>query len=555
MKNRTLKLILFAAMLLLTGSACGSSPAPTPTPLPSFEGQQLPTENGELFAASGACASCHSNLTDEGGSDVSMDVDWRAAMMANAARDPYWQASVRLQVADYPHLADVIEEKCATCHTPMAHVTAREAGEGSPLLDDGFLQADHELHTLAMDGVSCSVCHQIEEDNLGTPDSFSGRFSVDTERPVGERLIYGPFPSTEDPAQVMQDVSGYRPVEAAHTGRSELCAACHTLYTPYVDGDGEIAGTFPEQVPYLEWQHSDYEGVEGCQDCHMPPADGAVPLASMGGGPPRSPFSRHLFIGGNAYMLKMLQAFGEEIGVTASSEHFQRKLDQTMVQLQDRSAALTVGEAALSEGQLTLAVSVETKAGHKVPTGFPSRRAWLHVTVEDADGNIVFESGGYNADGSILGNANDAEAGAYEPHYAAIEAPDQVQIYETILEDVSGEITTGLLAAKGYRKDNRLLPSGFDKTTADADFGVYGAALDDEDFAGGGDTTRYAIALDDAEGPLSVEVELLYQSISFRWAENLRAYEAPEAKRFIRYYEAVPNEPVVMATATIRVGE
>jgi hypothetical protein len=525
-----------------------------PHPWPSFEGQSLPTEQGELFSASGACASCHSNLVDEADNDVSMDVDWRGAMMANAARDPYWQASVRLQVLDYPHLKAVIEEKCATCHTPMAHVTAMSAGEESPLLNGGFLQDDHEHHTLAIDGVSCTLCHQIEEKNLRTAESFSGNFSVDVERPMGERLIYGPFPPAEEPAAVMQDVSGFRPVEGLQTARSELCASCHTLYTPYVDADGEIAGTFPEQVPYLEWQHSTYAETQACQDCHMPPAEGEVPLASIGGGPPRSPFGRHLFIGGNTYVLKLLRAFGAEMGATASSEHFQRKIDQTLDQLQNRAATLTIDEAALSDDQLTLAVTTENRTGHKLPTGFPSRRAWLHVSVRDADGGLVFESGAVNADGSIVGNSNDVDAGTYEPHYAEIDSREQVQIYEAILQDVEENVTTGLLAASGYAKDNRLLPAGFDKANAGKDFAVYGRALDDEGFAGGGDTLRYVISLEGAPQPLAVTVELLFQSISYRWAENMRGYDATEPSRFLDYYDAVPNEPVVLDRSTVSVG-
>jgi hypothetical protein len=154
-----------------------------------------------------------------------------------------------------------------------------------------------------------------------------------------------------------------------------------------------------------------------------------------------------------------------------------------------------------------------------------------------------------------VGNDNDADAAAYEPHYTEINSPDQVQIYEAILEDVGGNVTTGLLAAKGYRKDNRLLPSGFDKTTAGDDFGVHGPALDDADFGGGGDTVRYALPLDGAAQPLSVSVRLLYQAIGHRWAENVRPYDAPETNRFLRYYDAVPNEPVEMAAVEVTVGQ
>jgi hypothetical protein len=514
----------------------------------------LPTEQGELFAASGACAQCHNSLVDEAGEDVSNDTDWRATMMANAARDPYWQASVRVQVIDYPHLQALIEDKCATCHTPMARFTASAAGQQGHLFDDGFLEENHEHHTLAIDGVSCTLCHQIEEKDLGTPESFSGGFSIDTERPPGERLIYGPFPALPGPSSTMQNVSGYRPTQGPQTTRSELCASCHTLYTPYVDTEGQVAGNFPEQVPYLEWQHSEYRDTHACQDCHMPPARGSVRIASTGGGPPRSPFAQHHFVGGNAYVLALLREFGLEMGVTASEEHFQRKIDQTLAQLQERTATLTIDEPQMSDGKLTMAVTVQNLAGHKVPSGFPSRRTWLHVTVKDANGGLIFESGAVDPNGSIAGNGNDGAAHAYEPHYAKIDSPDQVQIYEAILEDVEGNVTTGLLAAKGYLKDNRLLPSGFDKATAGVDIAVHGEAAADGDFDGGGDTTLYSIALEDAQLPLEVTVELLHQSIGFRWGENLRAYEATEVAQFLTFYDVTPNEPEVIAAATASVG-
>jgi hypothetical protein len=537
-----------------------SGPTPTaapgePTPLPAYEAPPLPTERSTFFAASGVCASCHNNLTDEAGNDVSIDTNWRPSMMANASRDPYWRASVRSEVIDHPQLKSVIEDKCATCHTSMARFTAVVSGTESALLDGGFMDPDHPYHTFAIDGVSCTLCHQIEEEGLGDAESFSGNFSIDAERPRGERLIYGPFPPVEEPATLMQDVSGFLPVEGPQTLRSELCATCHTLYTPYVDEEGEVAGTFPEQVPYLEWQHSDYSEDTSCQDCHMPPAEGAVDIASTGGGPPRSPFAQHLFIGGNTYVLKMLWTFGEEIGVTASSDHFAQKVEQTMTQLQDRTATVSVENVSVADSALTFDVAVQAQTGHKFPTGFPARRAWLHVTVADSEGTVVFESGAVAPDGAIAGNDNDADPAAYEPHHEEITAEDQVQIYEPILEDVSGEVTTGLLQAMGYRKDSRLLPSGFDKGSAGEDFAVYGGAVEDDDFEAGGDTVRYRVDLGDAQGELTMTIELLYQSISYRWAENLRRHEdVAEVAHFLDRYDALPNQPVVVAEATATAG-
>ena len=103
--------------------------------------------------------------------------------------------------------------------------------------------------------------------------------------------------------------------------------------------------------------------------------------------------------------------------------------------------------------------------------------------------------------------------------------------------DYAGRPTTGLLFGSHYLKDNRLLPKGFDKARADAEIQVVGGAREDARFQGGGDVTAYSVAVPAGASGLTVSAELLYQSIGYRWAQNLRGYEAPEPKRFLAYYE------------------
>lgn len=508
----------------------------------------------DLFTTAGACVSCHTQMTDVDGTDVSIDAWWASTMMANAAIDPYWQASVRFESQVNPHLKSVIEDKCATCHTPMAHFAAMQGGEETVLFDGGWLNPAHELHALAVDGVSCTLCHQIEPDNLGEPESFSGEYVIDTELPAGERPAYSRFEVDDAGRQVMQAASGYVPLVGEHTTSAELCAACHTLYTPYVDDTGEVAGTFPEQTPYLEWQQSNYSGAVPCQTCHMPPANGPV-VTSITGGQPRSPFATHEFVGGNAYMMGIFQAYGDELNVAASAEQFAATEQRTLDQLQREAAALGIEQAGLSESHLTAIVSVAPKTGHKFPSGFPSRRAWLHVTLSDASGEVVFESGAWTDEGQVVGDDHDADMTQFEPHYALIRSADEVQIYESVLGDVNGEVTNTLLRAAGYLKDNRLLPAGFDKANAHEDTAVSGAAADDGDFLGGGDRVIYAIPLNGAEGPYTLEVELLYQTISFNWAHKFDSdADLPETARFREYYNERPNLPVVVASTSVEVS-
>ena len=115
----------------------------------------------------------------------------------------------------------------------------------------------------------------------------------------------------------------------------------------------------------------------------------------------------------------------------------------TIDNLQTSAARVSVERAEVSNNRLVAEIRVENLTGHKLPTGYPSRRAWLHLTVRDRNGRVVFESGAIEPRGSIAGNDNDANAREVEPHYAGISEPDQVQIYESVMRDSSGTPTTG----------------------------------------------------------------------------------------------------------------
>jgi hypothetical protein len=545
------------------------TPVPTPTlavtgaqitpmlemPQPAaFEGLDLPTERGEFFATAGVCTNCHTKNIDGEGHDVSIDSFWRGTMMANSARDPYWQASVRGETLAHPELDSVIQDTCTTCHTPMARTTRKFEGGVGEALDNGFLDPENELHALGIDGTSCTLCHQIEADKLGEHESFEGGYVIDEALPTGERLNHGPYDVAEDFANIMQSTSGYIPQQGAHIQTSEKCATCHTLFTPTIDNNGEVAGLFPEQTPYLEWLASDFADVQSCQDCHMPEAPGQVVL-SVTGGPERSPFSRHSFVGGNTYALSLLRNFGGEMDLTASSTQIDAALNRAHTQLREQTAQIRIDRLDLSESTLKADVVLSHQVGHKFPSGFPSRRVWIHLTVFDSQGKVVFESGNWAADGSIVGNDNDLESTTYEPHYQVVDNSEQVQIYEAIIGDVDDAVTTILLRGAGYLKDNRLLPGGFDKEHAEEDIAVHGDATNDADFQAGGDLIVYQIDVAESSGPFTVVVELLYQSIGYRWAQNLKQYQAPEPERFLSYYEALPNIPVVVASDVAEVGE
>ncbi|PYX90692.1 MAG: hypothetical protein DMG68_00925 [Acidobacteria bacterium] len=487
---------------------------------------------------------------------------------------------------------------------------------------------------------------------------------------------------------------GFRPTQAEHIRESALCGSCHQLYTTARGEGGKNSGYLPEQMPYLEWLHSDYPNKYSCQACHMPEVHEPVRISSALG-VPRTGLHQHVFVGGNFLLQGMLNRYRDDLAVDAQPQeltsaaagtlaflqsqsarvtirnlevaagnlraevfvqnltghklptaypsrrawiHFvvrdrhgntifesgalsadgsikgndndadkeryephyaeitsdeqveiyeailkdtagrvttgllahvfvggnfllQGMLNRyrddlavdaqpqeltsaaagTLAFLQSQSARVTIRNLEVAAGNLRAEVFVQNLTGHKLPTAYPSRRAWIHFVVRDRHGNTIFESGALSADGSIKGNDNDADKERYEPHYAEITSDEQVEIYEAILKDTAGRVTTGLLAAIGYLKDNRLLPTGFDKKTADKDIAVVGEAADEPNFTAGGDLVRYSISTGNAEGPFHVEAELWYQPIGFRWAHNLAPYNAAETQRFVHYYESMSS--------------
>jgi hypothetical protein len=511
----------------------------------------LPGAVPQLFETSDRCQACHNGLITPSGRDVSLGVSWRASMMAHSARDPYWQAGVRREVTDHPRAAAAIEHECSRCHMPMAHVTQVAAGGRSEVFAN--VPGSGGIYgPLAADGTSCAACHQITAAGLGTRASFTGHFVVDTATPSGARLMFGPYAVDEGRQRLMQSASGFRPEQQAHVQASELCATCHTLYTHALGSDGETIGELPEQVPYLEWRHSAFRDSRSCQTCHMPAVAEPVRISSAMG-EPRDGLSRHSFRGGNFWMLRVLNRFRSELAVDTLPQELEVAAQETVAYLREESAGLTIDRIEPNGDRLRFDVVVTNLAGHKLPTAYPSRRVWLNVIVRDGSGAVTFESGAITPDGRLAGNDNDVDPATFESHHAVIRTPDQVQVYEAIMVDRDGTPTTGLLSGVRYVKDNRLLPQGFDKGAAAADIAVHGAAASDSDFIGGGDRVSFDITA--PRGATQVEAALLYQSVGFRWARNLRAVAAPETHRFVRYYEsmgALGVERLARATAQVR---
>ncbi|MBT8492687.1 MAG: hypothetical protein KJO07_06475, partial [Deltaproteobacteria bacterium] len=389
--------------------ACGSTKSPATSTDPSNPDDDpadlaIPATdsiNNGRFTTSPACAQCHSNSTD---ADAMRDEDdreiapydlWQSTMMANAARDPLWRAVVSAEVAAHPDSKDAIEAKCMRCHAPAA---SEEARMSDLTMAMDLLKADSDVGNLGRDGVTCTVCHQIEADGLGSDTSFSGGFVT-----AGTGSIYGPH--DDNFAMPMEHHTGFSPVHSEHTTSSELCATCHTLFTnPFDDQGAPTTVEFPEQTPYLEWQNSVFaSGDEAatCQDCHVPDTsvDGQAITTAIARNPggfdfgqvdDRSPYGRHIFVGGNTWIPAIIRDYADVLSPLASAAAFNQTIAAARYQLGNKTATVELSGLVRTADRLQLSVRIANLSGHKFPTGFPARRVWLELVVEDADGAVVF---------------------------------------------------------------------------------------------------------------------------------------------------------------------
>ncbi len=294
-----------------------------------------------LFIESERCIACHSNISSPSGADISIGYDWRATMMALSARDPYWIASVRREVMDHPAAQAAIEDKCTTCHMPVARTLAVAQGStGKAFATLELAKRDPAATHLALDGVSCTLCHQIQGDNFGKPESYDGGYRIDLSPAPGGRTIYGPYAVDVGRVRAMHSSTGnFVQVQSTHIRQSELCATCHTLFTAALTTDGKPAGELPEQMPYFEWLASSYSSTRTCQSCHMPEVGADAPISSTLG-QNRPNVSRHVFVGGNAFMLRLMNKYRADLGVVAPARELDASAARTVQFLQSETASL-----------------------------------------------------------------------------------------------------------------------------------------------------------------------------------------------------------------------
>ncbi len=511
--------------------------------------QDLPIETNTLFSGSGNCVLCHGDPnqfpsstanTDNSGNDISPVSLWRATMMANAAIDPFWRAKVKHEVIENPSLEDEIETLCVTCHAPNGHFDAMHNGLTTYTIDDLILDP------MGLDGVSCTSCHTMADEDMGI--TFSGDITYETDHSA-----YGQY--TSPFSNSMFNFTGFTPYYGSHISSSEACGKCHSLITETINDAGEITeNSFVEQAVYHEWLNSTYASevaTTTCIDCHMPTMDEGVIVSPM---PPflteRSSFAKHDLVGGNVFMLNLLKDNITELDVNATAAQFDEVIEKTNYMLQSEALLLIIDMLSIENDSALFEVSLENLSGHKLPSGYPSRKMMIEFTAYTPFGDTIFHSGGINPEGRIIGELDDE----YEIHYNTITQEDQVQIYEYVMGNEAGELTTILTRAYSPLKDNRIPPAGF--TTGHMAYDtvqIVGDAsvdpnfnIENEEEGSAKDLVYYHVPLGELASELIINVKIHYISVPRKWLDELFSNDATEINDFETMYNAMDIESVIM---------
>lgn len=550
MRSKIIGLSLIISALLLVFLLSSSNKGYYQNNFEMVEMTDFPDTVNTLFAGSGKCVGCHGydpeglTSTDEDGNDVNVADAWAATMMANAAKDPFWRAKVSHEVAVNPDHQVDLESTCTKCHAPLGRFNAMHNGQ------DHYSIAEMVVDSIALDGVSCSACHQLDTALMG--QAFSGNLVYDTNH-----TVYGPY--TNPFSQPMVSFVGFDAVYNDKISTSLSCAGCHTLLTQSADMDGNYTDNeFVEQATYHEWTNSIYDQDETrqeCQSCHVPRIDDEVALAldySFIGG--RSPFGKHEFSGANIFMLRLMKDNIETLGINASEIDYDSTIVRTERLLRDCTLVLDLVEMNRTVDSVYYSLRIENQAGHKFPSGYPSRRASVQLIVKDEFGDTLFFNGKFDESFEVVGHSS-----PYERHHSTIRNEEDVQVYEMVFADINGDKSTILERGYSIIKDNRLAPQGFTADHFSYDtVAVYGDALLDDDFnfdggeeGSGSDILYFSVALDGYSGLLNTRARVYYQTTPPAWMTEMFDYETEEILAFKEMFDNADRSPFLIAEARL----
>ncbi len=301
----------------------------------------------------GSCADCHTDISAQ----------WRSSIHAQSVTDEYYLAVATLFIEERGVEA---VRYCAACHNPVGlmrgeveiSVGQQPVGSSNKAYESRALGVHLPLSDAAAEGVTCVVCHAAV--TVGTPPN-NGNLALQPGTAELPEHAFGQLALHAAPDRHKAQRAPQVLADAA------LCGACHNLYTE--------AGT-PLEPTYDEWLASPYPAQgKTCQSCHMPKVAarrsdrGLVGAVAAHGGIPGAPSS--------------LPGTGNDTALLRTAAELALDLQRG------------------DPWRVTVSVT-NRGAGHKLPTGAADlRQVWLEVTLRDATGLIIWQTGGFDAYGAL----------------------------------------------------------------------------------------------------------------------------------------------------------
>lgn len=330
------------------------------------------------------CGQCHTSHYD----------DWEGSMHAYATVDPIFQAMLAKGIEE---TEGKLDQFCIQCHAPVASKYGL-----TPVFEDG----DDGLHKVDLNmaepligqGVQCVTCHSISQVNA----TLNADFVFDTT------TYYGPTGSAA--AQAAHPMSGDGPLTDA-----TMCGSCHNVVNPK---GALLENTFSEWYsgPYNDGSELGGISDQDCRGCHMPAYEGEIVDGTT------TTIHRHRFIGVDLALVDDFPDKEEQL--------------RLVTELLRSCARLELERTEDHDGAIALRASVTNiNNGHALPSGSTAdRQVWVHLTVTDEAGEVVYESGMLDANGDLMDRV--------EGHSLDPEGDPELLLYGSLLFGDDGQHVT-----------------------------------------------------------------------------------------------------------------
>ncbi len=348
-----------------------------------FLPSNIQTDNGEFldpksFPTAQYCGHCHQES----------HAQWRESAHSNSNRAPWYLKNVGLLNTEK---GVEYSRHCEGCHDPIA-VVAGAVNPGAP-----------KKRPYDQDGVTCMVCHSIQQVNtrgtgsftLAVPAVMVDENGAPITRPVTDAEILAHL--DRHSKAVMKDF--YR--------TSEFCATCHKAALPQTLNGYKWQRAISL---YDEWQNSSFakesplpfykkDSVSTCETCHMQ----REPLQTTDFGAKHGTLASHRWLGANTVVPQYYKYDQQAARVVAFLKNAAFNVDLFALDVDGAPGTEAASIAPLGLTSFTLApgahvtasVVIQNKgiAHSHVPEQRDMYESWVAFTVKNARGDVLEQSG------------------------------------------------------------------------------------------------------------------------------------------------------------------